>query len=435
MTAPLGARLDAVEAILLDLLTQVVPAPAERRGRGRPTILPTAWLWTGMLVCILRGDQSLRAVWRRLTVTGVRDLGRIDLTADAIYKRLYRGSATVMEQLFRDTTAVLAAQTAPHERLGGYPHVIALDGSTLDALARRLPWMRDVPARDDALLPGKLLAAFDVDRQCFWEVQISDLPRQNDKVSARSLLRTIPSGSMILADLGYFGFAWFDALTDGGYAYISKLRAGTSYQTVHVLATHPQVRDSLVWLGAHRADRAKHLVRVIEVRHQGTWFRYLTNECDPQRVSVAQVVALYARRWDIELAFKLVKNDLGLHLLWSTRWAVVLAQIWGVLLIAQIALHLRDEVARRAGVDRFDVSLRLLVQHLPELMASGLPDPIGLIVARRAYGGFIRPSRRITYAIPADLAYTPAPDTLPTTRPPRYAGRKCGPHRTDQRPA
>lgn len=391
-----AARLDAIEATLLDLVTQVVPAPSARRGRGRPAILPTAWLWTGLLVCLLRGDRSFRAIWRRLTVTGLRDLGRIELTADAIYKRLYRGSSSVMEQLFRDATAVLAAAPAPAPRLGPYPHVIALDGSTLDALARRLPWLREVPNGDAALLPGTLLAAFDVERQCFWDVQVSGLPRQNDKASAITLLQTIPPGSLILADLGYFSFRWFDTLTDEGYCFISRLRAGTSTQTVAVLASHPQVRDSLVWLGAHRADRAKHLVRLVEVRHHGTWYRYLTNEGDPQRLPVRQVVALYARRWDIELAVKLVKQDLGLHLLWSARWEVVLAQVWGVLLIAQIALHLRGEVARRAAVEVFDVSLRLLVQYLPELVAAGEPDPIGLIVERRAYGGFIRPSRRIT---------------------------------------
>jgi len=435
LSGPLDPRLDAIEHTLLDLVCQVMPpAPAHRR-RGRPAILPTAWLWAGMLVCILRGAPSLRAIWRLLTVTGLHDLGRLDLTADAIYKRLYRESASVMEQLFRDTTAVLATQTDCRGRLAGYPHVIALDGSTLDALARRLPWLREVPAGDDALVPGKLLAAFDVDRQCFWEVQISELPRQNDKLSARSLLETIPPGSLILADLGYFSFAWFDELTDAGYAFISRLRAGTSVQTVHVLATHPQVRDSLVWLGMHRADRAKHLVRVIEVEHHGTWYRYLTNERDPARLSVQQVVDLYARRWDIELAFKLVKHDLGLHLLWSTRWEVILAQIWGVLLIAQIALYLRGEVARRAGVGLFDVSLRLLVQHLPALLAAGEPDPIGLLVRRRAYGGFIRPSRRTVYAIPTLPDPIPPPPDLATTRPPRYAGRRCGPDRTDRRPA
>lgn len=106
-----------------------------------------------------------------------------------------------------------------------------------------------------------------------------------------------------------------------------------------------------------------------------------------------------------------------------------------MLLIAQIALPLRSEVARRAAVNVCDVSLRLLVPHLPELVAAGEPDRIGLIGERRASGGFIRPSRRITYTIPPDLASRPAPDDLPTTRVPRDAGRRCGPGRTDHRPA
>jgi hypothetical protein len=429
MSAPLGIRLDAVEATLLDLVQQV--EPASHGGRGRPAVLPTAWLWTAMLVCILRGDQSIRSTWRLLTVQGLGEFGRIGLTADAIYKRLYRGSASVMAGLFHDTREIVAAEATVIGERSRYPHVIAIDGSTLDRVARRLPWLRGVPADDDALLPGKLLAAFDIERQCFWNVQITDLPRQNEKVPAPSLLSTIPTGSLILADLGFFSFAWFDRLTDQGYAYISKLRAKTSTIPAQVLVDQPRVRDSLVWLGAYRADQAKHLVRLIEVEHQGEWIRFITNERDPDRLSVQEAVAFYARRWDIELAFKLVKRDLGLHLLWSAKWEVLLAQVWGVLLIAQVAFHLRGEVARRAEVDLCDVSLALLAREMPRLMAAGETDPIGLIVARRDYGGFIRPSRRTTYTIPPLPAASRPPPDLVTTREPRYAGRRCGPDGTN----
>ena len=33
--------------------------------------------------------------------------------------------------------------------------------------------------------------------------------------------------------------------------------------------------------------------------------------------SLIDIARLYARRWDIEMAFKLAKRDLRLHLLWS----------------------------------------------------------------------------------------------------------------------
>lgn len=88
-----------------------------------------------------------------------------------------------------------------------------------------------------------------VERQYFWDLQVSALPRQNDTASAGSLLQTIPPEGLILADLGYFSFRWFDTLTDEGYAFISRLRGGTRTEPVAVLTCHHQVRDSLVWLG------------------------------------------------------------------------------------------------------------------------------------------------------------------------------------------
>ena len=42
-------------------------------------------------------------------------------------------------------------------------------------------------------------------------------PHQNEKVLARELVEELPAGTLVVADLGYFGFAWFDWLTDRGY--------------------------------------------------------------------------------------------------------------------------------------------------------------------------------------------------------------------------
>ena len=94
----------------------------------------------------------------------------------------------------------------------------------------------------------------------------------------------------------------------------------------------------------------------------------------------AEIARLYARRWDIELAFKLVKRHLGLHLLWSAKPGVVLQQVWAVLTIAQVLQALRLEIAAGAGVDPFEVSLPLLVEYLPLLLARG-DDPVAVFVA------------------------------------------------------
>lgn len=427
-------RLDAIEAMLGDLIPRLSPAPSPR---GRPEILPGALLWTGLLVCILRGTTSQHALWRLLSQSGLWHFPQVPVSAEAVRVRLQRAGPTIMQDLFTQVTAELATTVPADASLAPFaPGVFAIDESTLDGVARTLPPLRAVPPGDDRLLPGKLITAFDVRTQQFHTVQTTDLPRQNERVTARDLVATLPGGSLILADLGYFGFAWFDDLTDAGYSFVSKLRGKTTYDVAHVLTAQGGVRDELVWLGTYRADRAKHLQRLVTVPVEKTVHRYLTSVLDPTELPVAAVIRLYARRWDIELAFKTVKRDLGLHLLWSAQWEGILTQVWGVLLIAQIATALRARIADRAGIAVFDVSLTLLLRDLPYLVRDGTPDLIGRLAALPVIrGGYLRPSRRVWHVVPEELPVTARPAGLGMTRTPRYAGRRCGPAGADRRPA
>ncbi len=233
-----------------------------------------------------------------------------------------------------------------------------------------------MPARDERLLAGKLAGLFDLRRQQWRAVRFVPAPRQNEKVLARDLVAGLPAGSLVLADLGYFGFAWFDWLQDQGQHYISRLRGKTSYTVRHVFYQQGDVFDGVVWLGAHRADRAGHAVRLVSLRVGTSTYRYITDVLDPTVLSVAEIARLYARRWDIELAFTLVKRHLKLHLLWSAKPVVIQQQLWAVLIIAQILQALRLEIAGRAGVDPYEVSMALLVQYLAEVAREGrTPSP------------------------------------------------------------
>ena len=150
--------------------------------------------------------------------------------------------------------------------------------------------------------------------------------------------------------------------------------------------------------------------------------RFVTNVCNPLLLPLHAVPALYARRWDVELAHRLLKRELNLRLLWSAKPAVIHQQIWATLIIAQILLGLWVEVAGRAEVDVFDVSLALLVRHAPLLAQAGR-DPVAVLVAEGRRTGIIRPSSRHrseVSAIPADRL-TPAPPDLVLTRPARHA--------------
>jgi hypothetical protein len=305
--------------------------------------------------------------------------------------------------------------------------VFALDETTLDPVARTLPALRDAPAGDVRLLPGKLAGLYDVRRQQWRRLHYIADPHANEKLTASAMVADLPAGSLILADLGYFAFAWFDALTDAGYAWVSRLRNKTSYTVVHVFYQDDDVLDAVVWLGAYRADRAAHAVRLVTVRLGDRTHSYISSVLDPAQLSAHALVQLYGRRWDIEMAINLAKTHLKLHLWWSAKTDVILQQIWAVLIISQIIHALHLEIAARAGVDPDDVSVALLIQYLPILAREGR-DPVAFFVEVGEQAHFIRPSRRIKRQIPRvpPDQIRPLPPDLILVRKPRFAERKCG---------
>jgi hypothetical protein len=425
-----------VRQFLQATVGQLEPEPARTGTRGRPRMLPSTCLWAAMLVCVMDGFSSQLALWRQLAVLGLWEYPRFRVSDAAVYKRLEQERTDGLATLLTQITTLLDTRLAPWlprlvPPLAPFAtDIVALDETTLDPLARSLPASTKRPAQG-RVLPGKLAMLFDVRRQLIRRVQIIPEATQNEKVAARALLAGLARGTLVLCDLGYFAFQFFDDLTDQGLWWVTRLRDKTSYTVIQTFAQHGETFDGLVWLGAHRADRAAHPVRLIQFRQGTTLHRYLTNVCDPQQLPVHEVAQLYARRWDIELAFQLIKQHLGLSLWWSTKDRVIHQQLYAVLIIAQIVQALRLEIAGRAGVDVFEVSLPLVVRYLPVFAARG-EDPVAMIVERGRQAGFIRPSRRITIIAPdPPLAYAMSIAARPVLRTPRYAKRKCHRRETD----
>lgn len=425
-STPSAVAIEATLQELVPLLTPVRPT-----GRGRPEILPATLLWSGLLLCVLHKAVHQTSLWRLLHQTGLWHFPKILVSAEAVRVRLLRTGPAAIQTWFTDITALLDQQFPPVVSLAPFANgVYAIDESTLDDVKRTLPMLRNVPNGDDRLLPGKLQTVFNIRTQRFHHVQTTDLPHQNEKVASRDLLRTIPSGSLVLADQGYFAFKWFDDLTDSGYHYISRLRKRISHEVVHVLAAGNGVRDELIWLGTYRADRAKHLVRLITVIYKGKPYRYITNVRDPEILPIRDVVECYARRWTIEQAFGTIKRDLGLHLLWSAHWELILTQLYGVLIIAQIASAIRGEIARRGGYDYFEVSMTLLLRELPWMLSQRRDDQSiidALAALPKEKYGFIRDSTMTRFDLPEPEPTVPPPPNLPLTRTPRYANKQRNP--------
>ena len=296
---------------------------------------------------------------------------------------------------------------------------------------------RHVSLRTAAARPCKIesrgAGLYDVRLQLWRRIDYLPETLQNCKVHALAMLQGVAQGSLLLFDLGYFSFEWLDYLSLHQYWFVCRLREKTSYTVLHTYYTCEEVFDGLVWLGNYHAQ-AGHAVRLVRFRVGALTLTYLTNVLDPTVLPIQEIARLYARRWDIELAFLTLKEHLGLHLWWSSKVVVILVQVWACLILAQLLQAVRLEIACRAQVEPFEVSLPLLVKSVPQPWAME-QDLIATCVQRGRQLGLIRPSSRTRVQGPEVAAQQmqPRPENLVLIRRAKYphdpgqAGRK-GPH-------
>ena len=81
-----------------------------------------------------------------------------------------------------------------------------------------------------------------------------------------------------------------------------------AYRVERVVHTTAELHDLIVWVGSSAQSRCVSPLRLVEVRHHGMSYRYLTNVLDPAGLPAPYVAALYWQRWRIDDAFILVKR-------------------------------------------------------------------------------------------------------------------------------
>lgn len=402
--------------------------------RGRPLQLSWLHLALALLLGVLQQDRHLSTIWRRLYIQPIGAFAPVQMSYEAVRKRLLSAGAEVLEQLFDIVSSALAHISQPlPSALTLAPfatEVVALDESTLDRLRRLTQEQRELPNGEPHLLPGKVAGLFDLRQQRWMRLQFRADVLAACNTSILLLLQGLAPGSLLVADLGYFSFPWFDYLTGEGYWWISRLKQGVTYEIRQVLAYDERTGflNAIVWLGKYRADHAAHAVRLVCYTLHDNQYCYLTNVLDPQQLSVQDIAQIYARRWDIELAFKLLKCELGLHLWWGARPELVLVQLWIALILAQLLHVLQRHAALQADVDPLDVSMPLLVELL-KLTSAGPAPIVEQLVQHGCALGLLRPSSRLKVQLPTiqPHLYHAPPDLKNLLRRAHYAQRNPHP--------
>lgn len=239
-----------------------------------------------------------------------------------------------------------------------YSAVLGVDGSTLDALVRKVGLLRE---RTDTPLAGRMTGLLDLCSRLPRALWYEPDPHAHDQRAWPHILDALPASSLLLFDLGYLNFAMFAQLTQARVTFVTRAKSNLSYTVIRWLQHTSQVRDAVVWIGS---GPERQQVRLIEVFYRNTWSRYLTNERDPLRLPVLYAVALYWQRWRLEDAYNTVKRLLGLAYFWTGSENGVCGQLWATWLLYAVLVDLTDAVADRLGQPMAAPSLEMLYRSL-----------------------------------------------------------------------
>jgi len=358
----------------------------------------------------------LAMIWRQ--VPSVSELGRVlrregllwapptRISQQALSLRLRCLPAALFHQVLTDLLPIFHARAATRTRPrpavvvrahAHFPHLWAIDGTTLEALFKKVGLLREATG---TVLGGKVTGTLDLATKVPVHVWLDANPATNAKHGLDRLKAVLPPQTLLVMDRGYYSFPFFDWLTAHEPGFVTRARTLTALTVTQTLLATPTVRDQIVRVGRYRSNPATSPVRLVEVQVRGTWRAYLTNVLDPQVLSAADVVDLYARRWRIEEAFLLTKRLLGLSYLWSGAYNAIALQVWATWLLYATLIDLTDAVADELDQPLDAVSIEMVYRGLYHFsgafqrgtatdpiadLASPAQTDLGIVKRRRRY--------------------------------------------------
>jgi hypothetical protein len=392
---------EEVEQRLVALLSPSLLAPRqmERRDprqpqrviRMRQRLLTLPVMVAIVVSLVWRRMPAVTEVQRVLAREGLLWVTPMRVSPQALIKRLDVLPAAVMGQLFAEVCARLQAQQSPALPHPGWAPVrdafslIALvDGSTLEALRKKTQVLRECQG---LVLGGKMMVMVEAfSHRPLWQLYTADAAA-NDKRFGTEIMAALPVGGLLVFDLGFFSFLWFDAFTASHRFFVTRMREKIAYRTVQELSSGPSYRDEIIQMGQYRSHPCRYPVRMVSVLWQGVWYRSLTNVLDPQRLSARQVCELYRRRWRIEDAFALTKRVLDLSYLWTGSTNAVQLQIYATLIFYAVLLTLCQQVAEVLGEPLERISVEMVFRafyHYSHAAQGGEADDLVRFLAEHA---------------------------------------------------
>jgi hypothetical protein len=303
---------------------------AERAAKGF-----TCWTqFVSMLFCQLGRADSLREICNGLSCC----LGK--LVHLGIAKAPRRSTLSYANEhrpaaLFEDLFQTALARFREQQMLGLRRHkfrfknkLLSLDSTTITLCLSLFPWAKFRRAKGGV----KAHVLLDHDDYMPAYVLLTEAKRSDVKLADSF---TLNPGSIVAMDRGYNDYALFGRWTAAGVFFVTRLKDDAAYEVVEerpVPNNSQIISDQVIRLTSAKAQAdCPHLLRRILVwdpdKEQA--IELLTNHL---QFGATTIAAIYRDRWQIELFFKALKQNLTVKSFVGTSENALRIQIWTALI-------------------------------------------------------------------------------------------------------
>lgn len=354
-----------------------------------------------VLAMIWRQVGSVREAVRIVQHEVVLWLPKQKLTPQALNLRMRVMPESAFRQVLEDVLPKMQARWEARTRpipeaiawaQKQFSEVLICDGSTLDALIRKVGLLKDHKTHP---LAGRMMGVLNmVSRLPVW-IGYTEQETAHDQSFWREILTHVKSGALLVFDLGFINYARFAEMTDSGVTFITRAKTNLASQVAEVIAHTATVHDDIVWIGG-KDSRQK--VRLVQMLFRGTWYRYLTNELSAERLPAEMVINIYRQRWRIEEAFNIVKSLLGLSYFYSGSQNAIKQQLWATWILYATLVDLTDAVAQALNKPFADISMEMVYRSIRFFVsarhAGEATDIVDFFVAEHKLFGLIKRKKK-----------------------------------------
>lgn len=254
----------------------------------------------------------------------------------------------VFQELFYVMVDKYQSTIFGNRSLGIDEDVYALDASFIEVVMSLVDWNR-FRADKGAI---KLHTVYSVTKQI--PVLINITPGKIHDLSGMPALDKRFTNSIITFDKGYWRAYWFKQLDERKINFVTRIKKNVNYEVTgqHKLTTEDMRQgvlkdEEIVFTSTELKEDYPQTLRLVTYydEENDKQYRFITNLTDSKKHSAKKIADIYRYRWQIELFFKWIKQNLKVKTFYGTTKNAVFNQIWVALIYYLIVSHIQSQAS------------------------------------------------------------------------------------------